>query len=757
LGAAIVLGAVAAGGSTYLPATGPGHRSAAPKGLVPGYGGPVSDQSSGALETPSPSSVAPVNELEAAGSRPSRPERVRGSFIVALASGENPDQAAGDIARDYGGEAKLVYDNVIGGFQFVGPDDAGTRLAHDPRVRSVQPDYVATTAESSASTHLAADGATCCASVSATNNGHGVRIGIIDTGADVHHVDISSQIASDSHSCVSTSVSPSYQDENGHGTRTTSNAVGLNGLGVAPGAKAVVVRVFSGTGSSTSFATVMCGVNYIAGLNRDASTTNDVQVVNVSISGSSGAGTCTDGGLRQAVCQLVNGTTGTTTKAAFFAAAGNNGSDASSFAPGNFPEAIAVSGFDCSSINCTTTTAKLWSSSNRGPKVDLGGPAVDIYSSMLGSTNGHELATGTSRASPQAAGAAADLISSDSSLAGNPTAIRADLKKGGKCPGFVTNGTTSDCTTAANWTSDDSYTEPFLNVAGAIAAAGGGSGPPPTDNPPTVSFNSPTNGANVATSFTVSVHAQDDLDTPTAKLSVDSGTAQSMSCGSGTSVTCTLAVGPLSAASHTLTAQSFDAHSHSSTPVTITVTASSSTSTVFYSQNFDSGSATGWTVASSNSTVKWHLANNCAGVNPHASGYAVWYGNNSTCNYATGTTANNGTVTTPVVSGTPHGAYKVTFLAKRGVESCTNGCTNDRTYVEVNFQDGGGWRRIWYADAGHANTLTFCTASGTGFQSFTCNLNNSTGKVQVHYVFNTVTGTNNANFGWSVDDFAVKS
>ena len=257
---AVSLAGVAVAGASYLT---PARRKSAsparmpkPSSFVPGYGGPVSDQSSGRLETPvAPGPASTVSELEAAGAQPSTPQRVRGSFIVALAPGQNPDKVAADIARDYGGDAKLVYDNVIGGFQFVGPDDAGTRLAHDPRVRSVQPDYEAHLAESSAAVHLAAINAT--SSISAGNNGHGVRIGILDTGADLTHPDLAGQVASDS---TGSCVGASYQDQNGHGTRTTSNAVGLDGLGVAPGAKAVVVRVFAGSGTSTTFATIACGV-----------------------------------------------------------------------------------------------------------------------------------------------------------------------------------------------------------------------------------------------------------------------------------------------------------------------------------------------------------------------------------------------------------------------------------------------------------------------------------------------------------------
>jgi hypothetical protein len=501
LALAVVLGGLASGGSSYLPTGSRPSNLASPGSVVPGYGGPVSELASGNVEP-----LVTNNELEAASSgHASAPQRVRGSFIVALAAGQNPRDVAATIAREYGGESGAVYDEVINGFNFLGPDDAGKRMASDPRIRSVQPDYEMHLAESSASTHLAAINQP--PAIQAGNNGHGVRIGILDTGADFNHTDIKNNLSSDSTgSCVGAT---SAQDLNGHGTRTTSNAVGL--IGVAPAAQAVVVKVFSGSGTSTTFANIACGVNYIVGLNKNATASKHVQVVNASIAGSAGTGSCNDGSLRQAVCDLVNGTDvstgGSWAPAAFFAAAGNSGASASGYAPANYPEANAISAFDCDSINCTTTKPKLASFSNRGATIDLGAPGVNIWSAKLG--GGHETASGTSRSSPLAAGAAADLVSAAPGL--SPSAIKAALQKGAKCPDFSVNGNTGDCTHGGDWTSDDTYTEPFLNVAGAIGAVA----PPTVPGAPlnvsavagnaqaTVSWVAPSNGGSTITKYTV--------------------------------------------------------------------------------------------------------------------------------------------------------------------------------------------------------------------------------------------------------------
>jgi hypothetical protein len=231
------------------------------------------------LETPVPANAAgSVNELEAA-QAPSQAKRISGSFIVGLAPGQDPHQVAMSIARDYGGEAGAIYDEVIDGFQFLGPDSAGKKMASDPRIRSVQPDYVAYTAESSAVTHLHADDAPCV--TAGTNqcgtpwytlgaSGSGETIGILDTGADLtNQPDIDGNIdfadSTDASSGVCNAKNGSAQDLNGHGTRTTSNAVGA--IGVAPNATAVIVKVFPGSGSSTSFSNIACGVNYLVHLN----------------------------------------------------------------------------------------------------------------------------------------------------------------------------------------------------------------------------------------------------------------------------------------------------------------------------------------------------------------------------------------------------------------------------------------------------------------------------------------------------------
>ena len=52
--------------------------------------------------------------------------RIEGSFIVALAPGADPHE----VAAEHGGEVVHVYDEVVGGFSFRGPDEVREAQRH---------------------------------------------------------------------------------------------------------------------------------------------------------------------------------------------------------------------------------------------------------------------------------------------------------------------------------------------------------------------------------------------------------------------------------------------------------------------------------------------------------------------------------------------------------------------------------------------------------------------------------------------------
>ena len=118
--------------------------------------------------------------------------------------------------------------------------------------------------------------------------GQGVRIGIVDTGADLDHPDLAGRVAA-STSCLNTTGSAGQcrdtgDDQIGHGSHVAAIAAGTrdNGegvAGVAPGAQLVVARVFQvragDTQPTATLEDVMAGIRWAVA--------NGARVVNLSL------------------------------------------------------------------------------------------------------------------------------------------------------------------------------------------------------------------------------------------------------------------------------------------------------------------------------------------------------------------------------------------------------------------------------------------------------------------------------------------
>jgi subtilisin len=275
-----------------------------------------------------------------------------------------------------------------------------------------------------------------------------VTVAVIDTGIDSSHPDLTVDTAAGT-SCVAGDDSP--EDGNGHGTHVAGtigakdDADGV--VGVAPGARLIPVRVLDANGSGTLDA-VICGIDFVT---EHAA---EIQVANMSLGGPGTDSACgsNQDPMHEAICRSVQA--GVT----YAVSAGNGSSDASRATPAAYDEVITVSALADSdgqtggagpAPGCRADTDDTFADfSNFGEDVDVIAPGVCINSTAMG--GGFEEFSGTSMASPHAAGAAALFKSANPDA--TPDQVKAALVESG--------GDDWD-----NGEDQDGVKEPLLNVS----------------------------------------------------------------------------------------------------------------------------------------------------------------------------------------------------------------------------------------------------------------------------------------------------
>ncbi|MFE6037875.1 S8 family serine peptidase [Streptomyces sp. NPDC056452] len=229
-------------------------------------------------------------------------------------------------------------------------------------------------------------------------DGKGVKVAVLDTGADLDHPDLAGRISA-SESFVPTETVP---DKQGHGTHVAATIAGSGaasgGLrkGVAPGADLIVGKVLSNSGSGDS-SWVLAGMEWAAAQGAD--------VISMSLGG--------DGTPNDVLSQAVNRLSeqyGTL----FVIAAGNAGPGAGTVrSPGLAARALTVGAVDGDD--------KMAPFSSRGPgnsggslKPEISAPGVGIVAARADGTSlgtpvddNYTSLSGTSMATPHVAGAAA--------------------------------------------------------------------------------------------------------------------------------------------------------------------------------------------------------------------------------------------------------------------------------------------------------------------------------------------------------------
>ncbi|MFD9908935.1 S8 family serine peptidase [Streptomyces sp. NPDC059063] len=232
-------------------------------------------------------------------------------------------------------------------------------------------------------------------------DGKGVKIAVLDTGVDATHPDLKDQVAG----AKNFTPSPDTKDRIGHGTHVASTAVGTgaksNGTfkGVAPGAKVLNGKVLSDEGWGQD-SEIVAGIEWAASQGAD--------VVNLSL----GGGDTPDVDPLEAAVNKVSAEKGIL----FAIAAGNNGAPGSIDSPGSADAALTVGAVD--------DNDKLAEFSSQGPrtgdgavKPDVTAPGVNITAAAAPGSQiekevgqnpeGYLTISGTSMATPHAAGAAA--------------------------------------------------------------------------------------------------------------------------------------------------------------------------------------------------------------------------------------------------------------------------------------------------------------------------------------------------------------
>jgi subtilisin family serine protease len=255
-----------------------------------------------------------------------------------------------------------------------------------------------------------------------------VTVGVIDTGVDMSHPDLSRNVwANPGESCAGcatdgadndgngyvddvhgwnfVSGTPNPADDNGHGTHVAGiiAAAGNNGTGIAGvdwNARIMPLKFLDASGQGTT-ADAITALLY--------ATANGARVTNNSYGGDS---------YSQAMADAIAyaGAHGVL----FVTAAGNSGADldASPSYPASYqlPNVITVAATD-------NTDSLAYFSDVGAASVDLGAPGVDVYSTWPG--GGYRMESGTSMAAPAVAGAAALVESADPSA--TPAGVRALL------------------------------------------------------------------------------------------------------------------------------------------------------------------------------------------------------------------------------------------------------------------------------------------------------------------------------------------
>jgi subtilisin len=380
------------------------------------------------------------------------PGRIAGRYIVVLRDGAAASQVASAHQRAFGARVDEVYRSAIHGYSAAMSAAQARRLAQAPAVQTVQADSLVRATAQTLPTGInrANADASPTAAVDGTDQRVDVDVAVLDTGVDLDHPDLNVNQAGATN-CNALGLNP--DDQHGHGTHVAGTIGALdNGSGVvgmAPGARIWPVKVLNAAGMGST-SDVICGIDYVT------AHADQIEVANMSLGGQGtddgACGTRNGDAQHQAICESV--AAGVT----YVVAAGNGSANAAQTTPAAYDEVITVSALadfngepgGGAAPTCRNDVDDTFAGfSNFGADVDLIAPGVCIRSTWRG--GGYSTASGTSMASPHAAGGAALYLSGNPGA--SPEQVRSALRAAGS--------------TAWNAADDpDGTKEPLLDVTG---------------------------------------------------------------------------------------------------------------------------------------------------------------------------------------------------------------------------------------------------------------------------------------------------
>lgn len=336
------------------------------------------------------------------------PEKVR----VFVTFTDQPGPKDLEIVQNAGGRIHFTY-QTVSAISTTIPETAIPGLLRNPRITSIEPVGEIWLLEQEVPWGISAIGAD---TVHGYNKGAGIKVGVIDTGAEYTHLDLDANFDHNKDGFITpddilgydfagTTLSgppdPDPKDYHGHGTHVSGTVAAEDNdfgvVGVAPEAWLYALKVFDDSGNGT-WDLVIAALEWAQGLmvDTDGDGVSDVQgvkmdVVNMSIGGSTGGST-----LVEDACNAAYGA-----GLVLVASAGNSGNPPGRGdtieEPASYQSVIAVAAVD------SNLKRARWSST--GDSLELSAPGVSVKSTYL--NGGYTTFQGTSMASPHVAGTVA--------------------------------------------------------------------------------------------------------------------------------------------------------------------------------------------------------------------------------------------------------------------------------------------------------------------------------------------------------------